>query len=102
MEVVEPNKKQNHGVMLAFTVEDINGTIARLAADEGLFTYLAGCQDGGMMGMGLAQMGKSKTGINYLKSTIQSIRPSLVNNAIYVSCGGTTALHRRGQHGPAP
>ena len=84
MEVVEPNKKQNHGVMLAFTVEDINGTIARLAADEGLFTYLAGCQDGGMMGMGLAQMGKSKTGINYLKSTIQSIRPSLVNNALFM------------------
>ena len=84
MEVVEPNKKQNHGVMLAFTAEDINGTIVRLAADEGLFTYLAGCQDGGMMGMGLAQMGKSKTGINYLKSTIQSIRPSLVNNALFM------------------
>ena len=84
MEVVEPNKKQNHGVMLAITAEDINGTIVRIAADEGLFTYLAGCQDGGMMGMGLAQMGKSKTGINYLKSTIQSIRPSLVNNALFM------------------
>ena len=78
MEIVEGNKKNNHGVMLAFTVEDLNGTIARLAADEGLFSYLAGCQDGGMMGMSLMQMGKSKSGMSYLKSQIEGVKPALI------------------------
>ena len=81
MDLLEPSKKHNHGLVLAFTIEDVSGNMARVRADEGLLAHLL---SGGTMGMSLANIEKSKTGISFLNAELQTIRPHLINGQLFM------------------